>query len=176
MKDFQEPLYNGSTTNLGSALVMIMVFCQKFKLSGSCLCMLIKMLSLLLPPGNIFPRSLYHFKKIFSSISPKVVIHHFCKICMLKVETGCMHCPNLECPQHTSESMEVAYFVQFDLQQQLKSIFNRNGMLDKLHHRFNRTAKSTRDIYDGTLYKEQSVAGGFLDNPHNISLILNTDG
>ena len=51
--------------------------------------------------------------------------------------------------------------------------------VDGLTHRFQRVKRADRnieDVYDGTLYKKEFTPGGFLSEPYNISVKLNTDG
>ena len=59
----------------------------------------------------------------------------------------------------------------------MQALFSRKGFFNDLQYRFNRKKKSLdaiEDIYDGRTYKCLLAKG--LDNKHNISLILNTDG
>ena len=51
--------------------------------------------------------------------------------------------------------------------------------VDGLNYRFERvksTPTDIQDVYDGSLYQEQSGAHGILSQPLNIPLKLNTDG
>ena len=51
--------------------------------------------------------------------------------------------------------------------------------VDRLTHRFQRVKRADRnieDVYDGTLYKKEFTPGGFLSEPYNISVKLNTGG
>ena len=48
-----------------------------------------------------------------------------------------------------------------------------------LKYRFQRVKRANgniEDVYDGSLYQRESTPGGFLSEPYNISLKLNTDG
>ena len=47
-----KPLYDGATINVGSAVALMMVFIQKFKLSGAALSSLIQLICLLLPASH----------------------------------------------------------------------------------------------------------------------------
>ena len=52
-------------------------------------------------------------------------------------------------------------------------------MIEKLEYRFKRNKEDVgaiEDVYDGELYKKHSCPGDFLSEPHNISLLGNTDG
>ena len=52
-------------------------------------------------------------------------------------------------------------------------------MIDKLQYRLRRVKvdpEAIEDVYDGQLYKEHSIPGGFLSDPNNISFLGNTDG
>ena len=70
-------IYQNLQLTLGAALVIIMTYSQKFKVSGSALANLIQMLHLFLPKSNLLPKSMYHFKKFFKDIAPKVKNHFF---------------------------------------------------------------------------------------------------
>lgn len=53
------------------------------------------------------------------------------------------------------------------------------GVIEKLNYRFSRVKQSEtaiEDVYDGHLYRKLTANNGFLNSPHNISLLGNTDG
>ena len=102
--NFKNPLYSNATINLGAALSILVTFSQKFKLSGDASTALIQLINLLLPVGQIFPKSLYLFKKILGSLCPNVnyyplFSHLFCKVCMIKLGKGTEKCINPDCFQ-----------------------------------------------------------------------------
>jgi len=178
-ESFKNPLYSNATINLGAALSILVTFSQKFKLSGAALSSLILLINLLLPADHIFPKSLYLFKKILGSLCPNVKTHYFCKVCMIKLCKDTEKCINPDCSQSKTpadKKIKKSFFMEFDIKSQIKSIFSRKGMLQKLHHRFSRSPSSHADIYDGYLYKLFSAPGSFLSYINNISFIWNTDG
>ena len=102
-----------------------------------------------------------------------------CGVCLLSVvDSKVSSCPNPKCKQSApeTESLETSFFLEFDIHEEIKSIFSRGGMLEKLLHRFNRSKQSHTDIYDGTLYQSYLKSNSFLNYPQNISLLWNTDG
>uniref|UniRef100_A0A7M5XCB6 Uncharacterized protein n=3 Tax=Clytia hemisphaerica TaxID=252671 RepID=A0A7M5XCB6_9CNID len=172
---FSSALYPDSTVTLGAAITMVIAFSQKFKLPGVALSSLVLLLNILLPANHIFPKSLFILKKLLASLSPDVKTHYFCKECLMKIDKADKVCSNTSCCQSSNSGKPIAksYFMEFDLKSQIKSIFSRTGMLQKLKHRFTRTSSSPSDIYDFSLYKSYS---SFLNNPFNISFMWNTDG
>ncbi|XP_066912244.1 uncharacterized protein [Clytia hemisphaerica] len=172
---FSSPLHPGSDISLGAALTVVIAFVQKFKLPGVALSSLILLINILLPKNHIFPKSLFILKKMLGSLSPNVKTHYFCKECLMKLDKNSTVCPNSTCAQSkkSSKPLSKSYFMEFDIKAQIKSIFSRAGMLEKLLHRFNRNSSSPSDIYDFSLYKSFS---SFLNNPLNISFMWNTDG
>ena len=151
---------------------------QRFKLPGTTLSALIQLLNVLLPKDHLFPKSLYQLKKITSDSSPQVKTHNFCKICLMRIDPEDIVCPNPKCIQSDpkQETFQKSFFLEFDISSQIKSIFSRTGMLEKLFHRFNRSENSHTDIYDGSLYRAFSKVGSFLSYPQSISFLWNTDG
>ncbi|KAM3613128.1 uncharacterized protein V6R79_020974 [Siganus canaliculatus] len=68
---------------------------------------------------------------------------------------------------------------EIPVENQLKSLFAKEGFEEKLKFRFNRQKKyhnSIEDIYDGEVYQKLSTGNGPLSDPRNISLTWNTDG
>ena len=96
----------------------------------------------------------------------------------MKLDKESTNCPNSECCQSKDKinsPLKKSFFLEFDICCQLKSIFSRKVMLERLTHRFNCTSSSHSDIYDGSLYKSFSAPGSFLSNVNNISFLWNTD-
>ena len=120
--DFNKPLYDNANISFGAAITLLMLFTQKFHLSGAALSMLIEMLNILLPPGHLLPKSLYLFKKLFTSLSPSPKFHYFCKECFMKVNKESNQCTNVDCKQSAGPNMKKSYFLEFDIRHQIKSI------------------------------------------------------
>ena len=173
-----KPIYLDATITVGAAVAVLMAFAQRFKLPGTTLSALIQLLNVLLPKDHLFPKSLYQLKIITSDSSPQVKTHNFCKICLMRIDPEDIVCPNPKCIQSDpkQETFQKSFFLEFDISSQIKSIFSRTGMLEKLFHRFNRSENSHTDIYDGSLYQAFSKVGSFLSYPQNISFLWNTDG
>ena len=63
--DGDDLLYPGSTITLGDAMLAILAFFMRRKLTGQCLNVLLSLIALLLPRNNQCVKSLYKFKKVF---------------------------------------------------------------------------------------------------------------
>ena len=76
----------------------------------------------------------------------------------------------LVCPLHQERSAMFYTRVSFS---------SDSEFVDGLKYRFHRVKRAEdniEDVYDGSLYKSKSDPGGFLLEPYNISVKLNTDG
>lgn len=67
------------------------------------------------------------------------------------------------------------------MEEQLKKIMKRPGILNLIRSRFNRNKRQfsgIEDIYDGAVYERFSEFGGPFssENPSNVSFTWNTDG
>ena len=106
--------------------------------------------------------------------------HKYCSNCLIGIpsESSTNCCPNSSCNKSLSEYGAISYFVEIPISKQIRSLFSKHGFYDKLQHRFTRSKYNEshiEDIYDGKLYQEH-FHNGFLSDPHNISLLWNTDG
>ena len=157
-------------------MVLILSYVIRFKLSGVALSHLLKLIQLLIPKNNNLPSSSYLFKKIFKDLTPDVVTHYYCSLCLLPCKEGVEHCENSAC-KYNEAVMKQSYFIEFPLKDQIKTIVQRGENLKKI-----RTSKQIQndltisDIKDGSLHKSLSEPGQFLSASDTISFTWNTDG
>lgn len=104
-------------------------------------------------------------------------MHKYCKACFMSVEGSESQCKS--CHANVLTEGSTSYSIEIPIENQLKSLFKREGFDEKLKFRFNRQKKnqdSIEDIYDGEVYQKLFTGNGPLSDPRNISLTWNTDG
>lgn len=85
---------------------------------------------------------------------------------------------NAQC-QVCEAEVSTSYFIEVPIESQIKALFAKKGIEEKLKFRFIRQKKghcNVEDIYDGQVYQKFLAGGGLLSDSHNISLLWNTDG
>ncbi|XP_034241780.1 uncharacterized protein LOC117645631 [Thrips palmi] len=168
------PLYPGAPITLGQSLLSILTFSIVHQLSGACIADLLGLVTLHCPPGNSCVQSLHNFRKHFSGMEPFVMKrHYFCSSCVYPLDEENGICD--VCHKGNNSS----YFIELPIKNQLAKLLAREGFYEKLQYRFNRRKinnDNIEDIYDGALYQEHFLEGGFLSSPDNVSFLGYTDG
>jgi len=165
-------LFEGSRLSVGEFMLALQALSIRHKLTGVCLNDLLTLMEMLCPPQNNCVKTLYKFKKYFTTVgTARLVYHHYCATCLnpLERDQACDHC---EGPQ------SVSYFLEIPVIPQLQLMFLRPGFYEGLQYRFQRIKKheeSIEDIFDGNIYKQQ-MQNGFLSDPNNLSFMWYTDG
>jgi len=175
-------IYKGSSITLGASMLLIITFALKYSLTGEALNDLLRLIEMHCPPSNFIPQTLGKLKKWFREAKHPLKFHRFCSRCNILLEDANILggiCPNNSCENLLGFGNAVSHFIEIPIKEQIRSFFSRPGFFDDLQHRFTRVkhdASAYEDIYDGEVYKNLSSPGAFLSNPHNISLLWNTDG
>lgn len=168
-----DPLYNGARITFRESLLAILTFILTHKLTGLAVSDLLSLIEMHCGPDNLCLRSNYMFKKYFRMIGKNLIM-------------CCYYCSNCQVPLQRQDSIcrecagqhDVAYFIQFPISDQLKSLFAKPGFYEALQFRFNRIKKNEanlEDVYDASIYQE-CMQTGFLANPNNISFFAYFDG
>lgn len=171
--DMDAPIYSGHTMSIGTSMLLILLFTMAHNISG---CQLNDLLTLIgchclsAHPGL---KSLYNFKKYFAHLKSPIVKHYYCSTCYSRVGPDVHQCPNRLCQINFTFSKSKSYFLEIPIEHQLQNLFKRSGFVNLLGHRFSRKKKNMmniEDIYDGSVYRNLSKAGGVLSTPYNLSL------
>ncbi|KAH0563671.1 hypothetical protein KQX54_004296 [Cotesia glomerata] len=96
--------------------------------------------------------------------------YYYCTTCNRELESKDHDCPSYQDSKNS-------YFITLPIQTQLQEMFNRDGFIELLQHRFRRAVNNNviADIYEGSIYQNW-INNGFLQNPNNISFSWYTDG
>lgn len=127
-------------------------------------------------------------KKLFEFVSQakgNIVKHFFCSYCKAYFGKGtqdnrgntgikgtCHICGKNLATTH-------GFFIEAPIVKQLQTFFGDPEFVSGLKYRFQRMKRddsNMEDVYDGALYQKEFKPSGFLSEPYNISLKLNTDG
>lgn len=176
--DDDPPLFNGAPITRGESLMCILTFAMRFTLTGVALSFLLKLIALHCPTPNFCKKSLFLFRKAFSSMHEPIRKKFYCSECYLKLNDGKSICQPCSQANPTFDK-KAAYFIEVPLLRQLQTLYKRNDFYKLLRWRFQRVKKNENnyeDIYDGAVYQERSQPGHFLSNGNNISFTWNTDG
>ncbi|XP_044019490.1 uncharacterized protein LOC122859872 [Aphidius gifuensis] len=105
--------------------------------------------------------------------------HYICEYCQAYLGIiKPVRCSSESCLIATPQS-SISYFVEIDLESQIRDIFAIPDIYDQFQYRFTRTKRridALEDVYDGELYKRLSEPGEFLSNRNNFTFTFNTDG
>ena len=142
-----------------------------FLFSGLALEQLLLLIRLHCPPDNRLPTSIASLKQIFNNIGTPKSIHLFCPGCYNSLNEEDKECS--ACGK-SLKGCNLPFFLTVDIEHQLTNIFDKPGNWDDIRrYRFaDREPGVIKDIYDGKLYRGNQ----FLQNPNNISFVMNTDG
>lgn len=169
---FDLPLYNGASISLGESILSILMMIIRHTINSVLLTDILKIIRLLFPHPNIFPKSLYKFRKFFNRFDLSIKRHFFCSICFAKFGSSTEKC-------QICQNSEQCYFIEISLITQLCRLFKRVGFYDLLSMRFQRDKQSPNnfeDIYNGDIYKSLSSPNQFSSYHNNFSFTWNTDG
>jgi uncharacterized protein (UPF0262 family) len=163
-----------SKSNLGDALVGLCEIFKKHSCSKSLLSDVIAYIHTLMPENNIFPKTKHYFYKLMDEYVPNNQNN-------IKVKYSCAECQfdfgekdSLRCTR--CESTKTAVFVQNDLKEIVKNLFEHNALYQLVDEYKpvieNHDSNLIRDIVDGKKY--QNVLQN--KSPYDLHLIYNTDG
>ena len=174
-----KPLYDGAKITVAVSVILILTFSIRHGLSGVALADLLDLILLhcLKPVASNALNSIFHFKKYFQGLKTPLVIHKYCANCLFFIQDKADENICAVCNHNLSANKSTGYFIEIPIVHQLKALFSREGFYVDIQYRFTRTKKTVtaiEDIYDGKTYKRLLSKG--LNDKHNISLTLNTDG
>lgn len=174
------PIYPGHFMSVHHSMVLILLYAICHTISGAQLADTLTLVSLHCLHSHPGLKSIYTFKKYFADMHSPLVKHYFCTQCMTSLKENDTSCPSKDCGIQLGVKNK-DYFIELPLEEQLKKIMKRPGILNLIKSRFNRKKRQfngIEDIYDGAVYKRFSEFGGPLssENPTNVSFTWNTDG
>lgn len=174
-------IYAGHTMTVGVSMLLILIYSISHGISGSQLSDLLTLIGLHCVKIHPGLKSLFHFQKYFAELKSPVKKHYFCKFCLTLVSDSAKTCANGLCLRDITKENSKGYFLEISVTEQLKNLFNREGFVDAIKHRFSkikRNKSNIEDIYDGEIYKKLSTNNGPLSEhyPFNVSFTMNTDG
>ncbi|XP_062593832.1 uncharacterized protein LOC134255326, partial [Saccostrea cucullata] len=174
-------IYPGHSMSIHHSMVLILLYAICHSISGAQLADTLTLISLHCLHTHPGLKSIYMFKSYFADMQSPLKKHYFCKKCMTNIKEDDKVCPSENCGRTFSGAKNKDYFIEIPLEEQLKKIMQRPGILKAIQSRFSRKKKQVdgiEDIYDGKMYRKLFESGGPLspENPYNISFSWNTDG
>lgn len=160
------PIYPGHFMSVHHSMVLILLYAICHTISGAQLADTLTLVSLHCLHSHPGLKSIYTFKKYFADMHSPLVKHYFCKQCMTSVKENDTSCPSKDCGIQLGVKNK-DYFIELPLEEQLKKIMKRPGILNLIKSRFNRKKRQfngIEDIYDGAVYKRFSEFGGPLSS------------
>ena len=176
----KDPVSPGHWLSLQTSVLLIWMYAITHSITSSQLSDLITLINLHLVIAHPVFSSLYRFKNFFANtkLPSESLKHYYCCHCTASVSVNTEVCPNNLCRKPLDRS-KLNYFLELNVQSQLKNMFSRKDFLDGLKHRFNRFKKkkeNIEDVYDSENYKALFYNNGPLSDENNLSFIFNTDG
>ena len=186
--EHSEPLFAGSRVSTLEAYIMIFQYALRHHLTAKAFSELLLLLQVLLPAVNLLPKSLYLLKNFFLKTFPNISIieHYYCQACHTPRDPASLH----QCSDELCVSRKFHYCTNWtsttrDDERYIIKQGNRIYVTlyclvtDKyiwfsLKERLVRpNSEKICDVYDGVQYRKWK---NFLNEPANVSLLLNTDG
>ncbi|XP_011312318.1 uncharacterized protein [Fopius arisanus] len=177
--NFDETLCSCTDTTIGETLLMIMSIGLRHTLPWTALVDICQAINILYN-RRIIPDTKYLLQKFFPSHIDKATYHLYCQECREYLGERRPDIQEIECVCGYKLIVNKidSYFIEFDMAEQLRTLFKNNSLAESLKSRFNREEaddNTLRDIFDGVTYKKY-VSSGLLDDWRNISCTFNTDG
>ena len=174
-KDFEQPIYEGSTVTVAESFIMILTFVFRHKIANTCLADLLQLIRIHCALTNKCITSLFKFKKIMKAFHNPLQRIYFCSHCTQLLKDEKSKCSNANT---TCKKAKTKFFIKNPIIPQLKRLFQRPSFVNNLNYKYTRkkiNINNFEDFYDGKIYKELE-AQGFFVNPYNITFTWNTDG
>ena len=131
--DDDVPLYESAKVSKLGAMIVVMLFALRHKLSGQALIDLVKVLCALLPDSHKFVTSAYLLKKYFADLfgEPAPKKHSYCGNCLGRIRMGQAECLKDKC---RDAKKKIENFLELDLHLRLCQLYRGKGSLlsDKL--------------------------------------------
>ncbi|XP_063970048.1 uncharacterized protein LOC135157631 [Lytechinus pictus] len=177
------PLFHGLQTSKSEALLMILSFAMRHCLSSVALLHLFELFNAIFD-RIIFSSTKGILKKIFGKESLQLSFHFYCSFCFSYVQLfqpdndPILPCPTCNEDCFVRDLTQSNFFITADLTSQIRTLLEKKDIARNLSYRHTRqrTPGNIEDIYDGSFYKEMSAEGKPLNNNHNLSYIINSDG
>lgn len=165
-------LYKGCPITIEESVLAILSFQQSAKLSGASTAQLLDLIELhCLKPNNCI-RSPFKLLSQFKDVKTPLKSYYFCSKCSGERESSTDICAHCEALKPTNIQVLVLSLID-----QITSLYERPGFIDKIQHRFHRkkiNEENIESIYDGSIYMETGLND--ILQKFNISLMWNTDG
>ena len=125
------------------------------------------------PITNTLPSSISTLKSMFEDVAAPTQVHSYCPHCDVKIDQECQPTECSSCHKSIVD-LTVPFFLTVDLPHQLKRVLSKPGNLEDVRSYCfkNREPGVIKDIYDGMQYQRHIL----LQDPNNISFLVNTDG
>lgn len=120
--DDDVPLYEGAKVSKIGAMIVVMLFALRHKLSGQALIDLVKVLCALFPDGHKFVTSAYLLKKYFADLfgEPAPKKHSYCGNCLGRIRMGQAECLKDKC---RGAKKKIENFLELDLHLRLCQLY-----------------------------------------------------
>ena len=77
-----KPLFSGSTTTVGAAMLQLALFVQKHNVTSECISHLLLLLQVLLPNENLFAKTYSQYQNYFTAFKNQFSLHYYCSSCL----------------------------------------------------------------------------------------------
>ena len=120
--DDDVPLYEGAKVSKLGAMIVVMLFALRHKLSGQALIDLVKVLCALFPDSHKFVTSAYLLKKYFADLfgEPAPKKHSYCGNCLARIRMGQAECLKEKC---RNANKKIENFLELDLHLRLCQLY-----------------------------------------------------
>jgi hypothetical protein len=177
--NLETPIYPGHNLTISKSMLIVWLYAITHSITGAQFSDLLMLLNIHLMTSHPAFNSLYMFKNFFSKMKSSYVKHWFCKNCLSPCKEHDVICNNSLCMKDLSKTNAKEYFMELNLETQLKTLFSRTEFVKLIKRQKKRVKRNPchyEDITDGVLYKELIANGKIGNNTYDLTFTLNTDG
>ena len=165
------PLYPGSDITISMAVVLIMSFVVRHKLTKRTIDDLLKLLNIFFGGALSLTRSV--IDKYVEDVKYALEKHYFYSKCLCAVEEDCTLCPITGCHNDLEQEGARCYFITLPLIQQLSNLLQNQSSYDNIFCPKQSDHNNMSDLTDGELYQNFKRKTG---QQKAVSFSWNTDG
>lgn len=135
--DQGNPINAEHTMTVGVNMLLILIYSNSHGISGIQLNDLLTLIGLhcvKIHPGPL--KSLFHFQKYFAELKSPVKKLYYCKFCLTLVSDSAKTFAYGLCLRDITKENSKGYFTEILVTEQLKNLFNLEGFVDAIKHRF----------------------------------------
>lgn len=173
--EFRELLYENCSKSVNKAVLALLDLYIKNRWTKASLRGTLQLLHDLLPEDHLMPRTIYKLFSYLRELSPpmELIKHYYCQNCMCY---NGVNSKNINyCPSCDTAGKNTSFFFEININEQIKYMFEKRNLGEKLKPESYRENGAITDITDGSEYYQVNFTSN-RRRRYDLTLMLNTDG